>query len=160
MKLYFIYFYNNEIIITKTSFLYEWIVFWIILHQNWFLLNILRKCRNLLLQIFCVIHYSNPSKFPIPYNRSNLLEVHVLHNFTKYVSGTRVYKIVNNCLVFLICYFQVHKKWFLQNFCQTEKWMMLEIVNKIVFKYNLFAGFKTIILSSVHSLICEILTFC
>ena len=31
-------------------------------------------------------------------------------NFAKYFSGARVYEIVNNCLVFIICYLQVCKK--------------------------------------------------
>ena len=34
----------------------------------------------------------------------------MLHNFTKYFSGARVYEIVNNCLVFIICYLWFHKK--------------------------------------------------
>ena len=34
----------------------------------------------------------------------------LLHNFMKYFSAARVYEIVNNCLVFNICYLQVRKK--------------------------------------------------
>ena len=36
--------------------------------------------------------------------------VQVLHNFTKYFSGFRVNEMVNNCLVFAICYLSIHKK--------------------------------------------------
>ena len=32
------------------------------------------------------------------------------HNFAKYFSGARVYEIVNNCLVFIVCYLRVCKK--------------------------------------------------
>ena len=37
------------------------------------------------------------------------LKVHVLHNFTKYFSDTRVNKIVNNCPIFAICYIWVRR---------------------------------------------------
>ena len=33
-----------------------------------------------------------------------------------------------NCLVFGNSYFELHKKWYLQNFCLRKKWIMLEIV--------------------------------
>ena len=39
-----------------------------------------------------------------------------------------------NDIVFAICYFQLLKKWYLQNFSSIKKWMMLEIVNKNVLK--------------------------
>ena len=67
-------------------------------------LNIFAKCHNL--DIFFVPHYSTPQK--------DFLQIHVLHNFTKYISGTRVYETVNNCLVFAICYLWVRKKLSLQ----------------------------------------------
>ena len=51
------------------------------------------------------------------------------HNFTKFFSGTRVNQIVNNCLIFAICYLWVREKLLLN-----RKWTMLEIVDKNVFK--------------------------
>ena len=39
-----------------------------------------------------------------------------------------------NCLLFSNCYFWLHKKWYLQNFCLMKKWMMLEIVDTSVSK--------------------------
>ena len=88
----------------------------------------------------------------------------MLHNFTRCFFDTRANQIESkylnglNCLVFSICYFWLRKKWCLQNFCLIKKWMMLEIVNKSVFEainchiiWYLFAGFKAVILCSVHS---------
>ena len=38
-----------------------------------------------------------------------------------------------NCLVFAICYFRLHRKWCLQNFCLIKKRIVLEIVDKNAF---------------------------
>ena len=81
-----------------------------------------------------------------------------MNNFTKYFSGTTVYEIVNNCLIFAICYLRVRKKWFLQNFarqrngcCCKSSIRMLKFWHCQIIMY-LFAGFKTMILCSIHSL--------
>ena len=58
----------------------------------------------------------------------------VLNNVTKCLSGIGVINFLNNCLVFSICYFWLCKNWYLQNFCLIKKWIMLEIVDKSVFK--------------------------
>ena len=47
---------------------------------------------------------------PFYIKRYDFLKVHALHNFTKYFSGARVNKLVNNCFVFAICYLQDRKK--------------------------------------------------
>ena len=65
-----------------------------------------------------------------------------------------------NCLVFSICCFRLCKKMmFTKLSLNKKKWMMLEIVDKNVFKimalpnnFVLICSFKTIILCSVHSI--------
>lgn len=87
----------------------------------------------------------------------------MLHNFTKTLflnlSKSNSKDLNGEYLVLAICYFQLRKKSRLQNFYSRKKWMMLEIVNKNVFEtmtlpiiWYLFQGFKTVILSSVHSI--------
>ena len=63
-----------------------------------------------------------------------------------------------NCLVFAICYFRLSIRRGLKNFCSIEKRIMLVVVDKNVLKlwhykiiWCLFAGFKTLVLCSVHS---------
>ena len=46
----------------------------------------------------------------ISQNDTFLYHMMLLHNFAKYFSGARLYEIVNNCLVFIICYLRVCKK--------------------------------------------------
>ena len=57
----------------------------------------------------------------LPQDKSNFLQVHVLHNFMKYFSGARVYEKKKNCLVFAICYLWVHKNISLQNSLAQQK---------------------------------------
>ena len=64
-------------------------------------LNILK---NIAIKIFCVTH------LVISRNDTFLYHMMLQHNFAKYFSGARVYEIVNNCLVFIICYLRVCKK--------------------------------------------------
>ena len=66
-------------------------------------LNIFAKCHNL--DIFCPTLQHSSKRFP-----SNTC----VTQFAKYISGTRVYETVNNCLVFAICYLWVRKKLSLQ----------------------------------------------
>ena len=79
--------------------------------------------QNIAILIFFVAHYSNQ-------NNTFLYHIVLLHNFMKYFPSARVYEKVNTCLIILICYLQVHKKWCLQNL--TEKRIMLEIGDKNV----------------------------
>ena len=55
-------------------------------------------------------------------DKSNFLKVFLLHNFVKCFSDARVYEIVNNCCSVV------------QNICSKWKLMMLEVVDKNVFK--------------------------
>ena len=99
------------------------------------------KCCNLLyFLIFCVTHYNNSSKWYTftPQDKSNLLKVHVLHNFTKYFSGAIIYEIVSNSLV-AVCCLRVCKNWFLLKFCSTEKWVKQDISDK-----NFFSNYDTV----------------
>ena len=79
----------------------------------------MRKCWW---QFFAVIRLTYNSKYDsnyyllslilrAVYHRTNQisLKFFLLHNFTKYFSGTRVYEIVNNCL-FVVCYSRVLKE--------------------------------------------------
>ena len=64
-----------------------------------------------------------------------------------------------NCVIFAICYFQLHKKSCLQNFCLIKKWMMLEIVKKNVFRFMILPNNMVlickivIILCFIHSIL-------
>ena len=96
----------------------------------------------------------------LPQDKSNFLQVHVLHNFMKYFSGARVYEKVKNCLVFAICYLWVHKNISLQNIFaqQKNRWCWKLAIGMFLRKWRchitlyLFAGFKSIFLCSIHSL--------
>ena len=89
----------------------------------------------------------------IPKGKSNFLKVHVLHDSAKYFSGTRVNEIVK---IVSSLQFVIYRP--VKNCCSTEKWMLLEIVDKFLnlcycqIIWYLIVGFKTIILCSVHSL--------
>ena len=74
-------------------------------------------------------------KMILLYYRKNQIsfKVLLLHSFMTYYSGARVYEIVNNCLS-AVCYLRVRKEKCLQNFCSTEKWIMLDITVKNIFK--------------------------
>ena len=61
----------------------------------------------------------------------------MLNNVKKCFSGIRVNqnkKIFEWLIVFSNCYFRLCENWYLQNFCLIKNWMMLEIVDKSVYK--------------------------
>ena len=87
----------------------------------------------------------------------NLVKEQLLHNFMKYFSGPWANQIVNKNLndessCFSNCHFQLCKKWCLQNFYSVKKQMMLLKLWHCWLIWYLFAGFKTLILCSGHSI--------
>ena len=84
------------------------------------------ECPNLfkyLVSHIMMISRNNTFLYSILQDKANFL---VLHNFKKCFSDTRVYQLENkywnDYLIFSICYFWLHKKWCLQNFCLIKKW--------------------------------------
>ena len=82
----------------------------------------------------------------------------LLHNFMKCFSCTRVNHIVIiniwmvNCPIFWICYFQLGKKWCLQNLYSKKEWSSTIIFSQLWQRqiiWYLFESFKTIILCSM-----------
>ena len=93
------------------------LIVWIQFQSVWF------KTRNIIYQTS--IAYQNFLKEKVLYNFCEML-------FLRLSKSKNIWMV--NCLVFAICYFRLFKNWCLQKVYSFNKWELMEIIDKNVFK--------------------------